>query len=750
MPDPSKLNIQKAIDQGSRMASLSSLANSGVRNVKVLDENTLHELIAQAIDEVVSSQTSAERSKLLADARKQLVQIMNERNEFMDKAGLAEAGKNDLVQQVEHLQNELKVRREIEQKGDATQARLKELEEENAWLRGEHDTMVEALDQAQSEIKRLRAELEALRAQLEGAQALADQAAAAAGELETLKEELAREQERADQAGSAAAELEASQAEAETLREQLAREQTRADQAEAARAEAETLQEELAREQSRADQAGASAEALRRDLEAVKAEAETARAEIAALLGFAEEARRGEETADDARAPIEQELRKAREENALLEAKLAEQLEAVRAAAESTGERQAALQAERNRSQEEADRLRQENDRLVREVGAARTARPPTPPPPPPLEEVREDIEEVADVEPAPPVPLVIIPSDRRHRAGGKGKGLDIGTVNLVAAEQNEKGEVELRTKRNVFLDIGIDAYTKAMLTRLNVPYFIQNKKMYILGEEAFELANVLNKNTRRPMKDGLISPKEQDALPVMKLLIGSILGEPRTVNEVCFYSVPGDPVDSDLSVAYHRDLFDAVLQALGYKPSHIIEGHAVTFAELGDEDFTGIGVSCGGGMFNVCVAYKSMPALTFSTSRSGDWVDQNVAQALSLKPAKATLLKEKGVDLLHPKTREEDAISIYYRNLIQYNLNSIAERFRAAENMPTFSEPVSMVFSGGTSMAGNFIELVREVFKGLDFPIPVKEVRMAKDPFNATAKGALVAAQLEMAQSPA
>jgi len=283
-------------------------------------------------------------------------------------------------------------------------------------------------------------------------------------------------------------------------------------------------------------------------------------------------------------------------------------------------------------------------------------------------------------------------------------------------------------------------------LTKLNVGYVIQGKRMFILGEPAFKLANVLNRRTRRPMADGLISPKEQDALPIMKLLIGSILDEPRIPQEVCFYSVPGDPVDSDLSVAYHRDLFDAVLKALGYKPSHILEGHAVTFAELGEEDFTGIGVSCGGGMFNVCVAYKSMPALSFSTARSGDWVDMNVAQALGIKPEKAAMIKEQGVDLVAPKNREEDAIAIYYRNLIQYNITNIAERFRSAENMPSFKDPISVVFSGGTSMAGNFIELVKDVFKKIEFPIPVKEIRMAKDPLNATAKGALVAAQLEMA----
>jgi len=328
------------------------------------------------------------------------------------------------------------------------------------------------------------------------------------------------------------------------------------------------------------------------------------------------------------------------------------------------------------------------------------------------------------------------------------GKGLDIGTVNLVAAEQNEKGDVALRLKRNVFMDVPIDVPTKSMLTKLNVPYVIQNKRMYVLGDDAFKLANVLNKPTRRPMKDGLISPKESDALPVMKLLIASILGQPRTPGEICYYSVPGDPIDSDMSVVYHKDLFDAVLRQLGYTPFHIVEGHAIVYAELSDEDFTGIGISCGGGMFNICVAYQSIPALFFSTSRGGDWIDNNVSHVLGIKPAKAALIKEKGVDLMKPKTREEDAIAIYYRNLINYTLTNIKERFVAAENMPTFPDPIAIVFSGGTSLAGNFVELVRAVIKEMEFPIPVKEIRHASDPLNATAKGALTAALLAGAQT--
>jgi hypothetical protein len=324
------------------------------------------------------------------------------------------------------------------------------------------------------------------------------------------------------------------------------------------------------------------------------------------------------------------------------------------------------------------------------------------------------------------------------------GKGLDIGTVNLVSAVENEKGEVVVKKMRNAFIDVPTDNFSKNMMTRLKVPYVVQGKKMYVLGDAAFELANVLNRNTRRPMADGLISPKESDALPVMRLLIDSILGKPRTANELCFYSIPADPIDSTLNVAYHRDVFEGALKSLGYVPKPILEGHAVVFAELADDDFTGIGISCGGGMFNICVAYKSMPALAFSISRGGDWIDNNVASVLALKPAKASMIKEKGVDLTKPKNREEEAITIFYRNLVKYTLTNIKQRFETAEGMPSFPDPIEIVFAGGTSMIGGFIAIVEEEIKQLEFPIPYKRVRMAEDPFNAVAKGSLMAALSE------
>ncbi len=619
MVDESKLDIRKVLEEGSQSMPLSSLASVGVRRVKVLDEQTIQELIRRAVDQVISTQTEEERSRILADSRQELTKLLNERDQSMSRASQLESGRNQIAQRVDELQAELRLRRQAWDQAEATlrsqikeladrrhglEDRIQPLQTENARLREQRDHLEEELTRTLDELRSLTEEVASLRAAVAGQSGLR-------GELET-------------------------------------------------------------------------SQAALNELKNLLAERDGSRAELQRRL-------------DEALEEIERVKR------------------------ERVPEPEAGGGA----------------------AGAGET--------PEPLEDL-ESLVEIVPVQAAAACEPAESGAARRTAAGPsqakQGKGLDVGTVNLVAAEQNEQGEVETRLKRNVFIDVEITPYTKGMLLRLGVPYVVQGKRMYVLGEPAFELANVLNRNTRRPMRDGLISPKEQDALPIMKLLIGSILGEPRIPQEVCFYSVPGDPVDSDMSVAYHRDLFDAVLRALGYKPSHVIEGHAVTFAELGEEDFTGIGISCGGGMFNVCVAYKSMPALTFSTARSGDWVDMNVAQVLGIKPAKAALLKEKGVDLTNPKTREEDAVAIYYRNLIKYNLTNIAERFKAAESMPTFKEPISIVFSGGTAMAGHFIELVQAVFKELDFPIPVKEIRIARDPLHATVRGALVAAQLEMAQA--
>ncbi|MFN9334806.1 MAG: hypothetical protein ACK6D1_19640 [Planctomycetota bacterium] len=323
------------------------------------------------------------------------------------------------------------------------------------------------------------------------------------------------------------------------------------------------------------------------------------------------------------------------------------------------------------------------------------------------------------------------------------GKGLDVGTANLAAAVQNSEGGITVSVERNAFLDIPSDVYSKNMLTKLKVPYVVHNNKLVVIGEAAFELANVFGRETRRPMQDGLISPNEQDALPMMKMIIQKLLGEPRVQGENCYFCVPAPSLDVDNNVVYHQGLFDSLIGKLGYKAHAINEAHAVIFAELAEQDFTGIGLSFGGGMANACIAYKSIPCLSFSVARGGDWIDKNVAHVLGCPRSKATHIKERGIDIRDPKTREEEAVSIYYRSLISYVLQNIKQRFESGQNMPSFNQPIDIACAGGTSLIGGFIEVFRDEFAKIDFPIPVGRIFRSEEALTAVAKGCLVAAAI-------
>ncbi len=109
--------------------------------------------------------------------------------------------------------------------------------------------------------------------------------------------------------------------------------------------------------------------------------------------------------------------------------------------------------------------------------------------------------------------------------------------------------------------------------------------------------------------------------------------------------------------------------------------------------------------------------------------------------------LKEEGVDLLAPKSREEEALALYYKSLIEYALDNITSEFNKIKDRFSLPTAIPIVVSGGTSKAGNFLPFFQETFekKRKGFPIKVSEIRQASDPLNAVARGLLLQAMQEM-----
>ena len=201
-----------------------------------------------------------------------------------------------------------------------------------------------------------------------------------------------------------------------------------------------------------------------------------------------------------------------------------------------------------------------------------------------------------------------------------------------------------------------------------------------------------------------------------------------------------------DKDVVYHRGVLGRIVQECGYTPHAANEAMAIIFAETAPEGFSGISLSWGAGQVNVALAVNTVEGLSFSIARSGDWIDGGAAKAVGSTAARMCAIKEAGVDLLKPVGREQEALAFYYRAAIEHALDQIAVRFHQIRGQFLLPRPIPMVVSGGTSLAGGFMDLFSQVFesKRKRFPVEISGIRQAKEPLNAVAHGLLVQAMQE------
>ena len=326
------------------------------------------------------------------------------------------------------------------------------------------------------------------------------------------------------------------------------------------------------------------------------------------------------------------------------------------------------------------------------------------------------------------------------------GVGLDIGTMNIVSARLTTAGKVETKRIRDAFIDVDVEA--KKTLRLSKVDYVEKDGNLIVLGDSALTMANLFKREARRPLSRGVISPGEIDAQEILSLLVFNVLGEPVQDNECCYYSVPASPIDDpDQDVIYHTEVFRKIATAHGYKAEPMNEAMAIIYSQCAEQQFSGLAVSFGSGMCNVALAFQTVKGLEFSLARGGDWIDRNAAKAMGSTAARMCSIKEKGVNLNDPKTRDEEALTLYIRALIRYCLENIAVQFRRSQAAIDLPEAIPFVISGGTTKAGGFLEVFKQEFEAIQkkgFPISISEVRLAKDPMTAVAEGLLVLASEE------
>jgi len=251
----------------------------------------------------------------------------------------------------------------------------------------------------------------------------------------------------------------------------------------------------------------------------------------------------------------------------------------------------------------------------------------------------------------------------------------------------------------------------------------------------------------RRPMSDGVLNKGEDKKMLVLAKMIDSSVGKAPNDDAVVCTCVSSESADESQDSRFHRARIEGMLKRNGWNIKILEEAHAVIMSErpVVVEDgveypYSGIGVSFGAGRVNCVLAYKGMQITGMSVARSGDWIDQKVADATDTPISQVTSAKEKKLDFDNIDYDDDVifALNAYYGAMMEYVFGLFAKKFSEVES--EFDAPLDIVVAGGTSMPKGFAKKLHEVLKELDLPFEVKSIYRAKDPRNSVVKGCLAA----------
>jgi actin-like ATPase involved in cell morphogenesis len=158
----------------------------------------------------------------------------------------------------------------------------------------------------------------------------------------------------------------------------------------------------------------------------------------------------------------------------------------------------------------------------------------------------------------------------------------------------------------------------------------------------------------------------------------------------------------------------------------------------------SGIVLSAGGGMTNIALLYKGMSLQEFSITKSGDYIDEQVALMTGSKKSKVIKIKEKSLDLnnFDVSDRVQSALVVYYGEMIDRMVHYFSNKFK--DQNSELDGDIEVVVAGGTSMATGFCKKLEQAINESNLPFKVYQVRHSETPFYSVAQGASIRAQAD------
>ncbi len=330
------------------------------------------------------------------------------------------------------------------------------------------------------------------------------------------------------------------------------------------------------------------------------------------------------------------------------------------------------------------------------------------------------------------------------------GVGFDCGTYNLVVCQRDESKNFTYKKEVNAFLEIPLEnRFVFNMMKNAGVPLIEREDVAYALGQRAVDMAYTIPAlELKRPMHQGCVNPKESNAFKIMSIMIHSLLDEIKQDNETLYYSVPANAINEETDADYHGKIMEAIFKAFEddkhhkVSPFSINEGLALIYAELGKKAYTGIGISFGAGLINLCFAMYGAPVFSFAIANSGDWIDRQAAHATGQSIAYINKQKIKTKLDVEPTNMVERAIQTQYKLMIEKTVVGIKNGLANIGKKANPDGEIDIVIAGGTSSPDGFSVLFEKIVREAKIPLQIGSIIKTPDPLYSVARGCLIAAE--------
>src|SRR5262249_3007624 len=140
--------------------------------------------------------------------------------------------------------------------------------------------------------------------------------------------------------------------------------------------------------------------------------------------------------------------------------------------------------------------------------------------------------------------------SDKNPSTGAL--GLDIGTSRVVLARRSDD-DYQFQSQLNAFVSIPYSRLTEGVLQREKVPYSVMGGEIVVHGNESERFADLLGRETRRPMTRGVLNPGEPESEAQLHRILDRLLGEQSGKGQRLYFSTPAPQLGVEDNLTYHE-----------------------------------------------------------------------------------------------------------------------------------------------------------------------------------------------------